>query len=153
MPDLSGCQSRSDVERLVREVFGTEKPARMAVNNGQLWALRGRIMLGDTVVLPLKPTSSIAIGRCTSGYRYDADAPQYRRIQLGVDWVRTDVPRSAVRQDLPYTLGSALTVFQPTRNGAVTWIVELCRSGTDPSQLGSGPAPAPSEGDDVDDPE
>ena len=35
VPDLSGCQSRSDVERLVREVFGTEKPARMAVNNGR----------------------------------------------------------------------------------------------------------------------
>ena len=153
VPDITGCESRSDVERVVGEVYGTEKPASVAVNTGQLWALRGRIKPGDTVVLPLKTTSCIAIGTCTSGYRYDADAPEDRRIRLGVKWVRTDVPRSAVKQDLLYTLGSALTVFQPTRNEAVRRIAELSRSGTDPGVLVPWAPPNNAEWDDVDDPE
>ena len=153
VPDITGCESRSDVERVVGEVYGTEKPASVAVNTGQLWALRGRIKPGDTVVLPLKTTSCIAIGTCTSGYRYDADAPEDRRIRLGVTWVRTDVPRSAVKQDLLYTLGSALTVFQPTRNEAVRRIAELSRSGTDPGVLVPWAPPNNAEWDDVDDPE
>jgi restriction system protein len=37
---------------------------------GQLWALRGRIEPGDVMVMPMKTTKQIALGRVTSGYEY-----------------------------------------------------------------------------------
>lgn len=139
VPDLTECQTREDVEAVVRAFYGTEKPGVVANYTGQLWALRGRITVGDTLVLPLKTTSQLAIGVCTSGYSYDPDAPADQRIQLGVQWVRTDVPRTAARQDLLYTLGSALTVFQAVRHDAACRIASLANNGIDP---GPGLAPA-----------
>ncbi len=145
VPDLTGCHTRDDVERVVRKVYGTEKPMQVAVYTGELWALRNRIRPGDTLVLPLKTTSQIAIGTCTAGYEYVASAPPDQRIQLGVAWERTDLPRSAVKQDLLYTLGSALTVFQARKNDAARRIAMLAASGTDPGRL-AGTTPASSAG-------
>lgn len=136
VPDLTGCLSREDVGRVVREVYGTEKPMQVAVYTGELWALRSRIRPGDTLVLPLKTTSQIAIGTCASGYKHVPSAPPDQRLQLGVKWERTDLPRSAVKQDLLYTLGSALTVFQASRNDAARRIAVLAANGTDPGRAG-----------------
>jgi restriction system protein len=147
VPNLTECLTREDVERVVRNVYGTEKPMQVAVYTGELWALRDRIRPGDTVVLPLKTTSQIAIGTCTSGYQHVPSAPPDQRIQLGVTWERTDLPRSAVKQDLLYTLGSALTVFQASRNDAARRIAGLAANGIDPGRtLASAPAVNP-EGD------
>jgi hypothetical protein len=45
--------------------------------------LRGHIVIGETIVLPLT-TSQIAIGTCTRGYSYDAaQSPDKRHIPTG----------------------------------------------------------------------
>lgn len=105
---------------------------------GQLWALRGRIQKGDLMVLPLKTTREIALGRVSGGYRYLADEPdpQLRHV-IPVEWIRTDVPRSAVKQDLLFILGSALTIFAPSKHHAVARLEHLLADGTDPGQIPS----------------
>ncbi|MDL9935443.1 restriction endonuclease, partial [Gordonia sp. ABSL1-1] len=43
--------------------------------------------------------------------------------------------RSAVKQDLLYTLGSVLTVFAPSKNNAVSRLEHLLQYGTDPGAV------------------
>jgi restriction system protein len=115
---------------------------------GQLWALRARIQQSDLVVLPLKTTSQIAIGRVSKPYFYiSSERDDSRRHAIGVDWKRTDVPRTAIKQDLLYILGSALTVFQSRKNDAIWRLEQVLATGLDPGAR-SGLASVTSDNDD-----
>lgn len=157
VPDLSACLTRDEVSDLVDASYtGTSAGYRQNAT-AQLWALRHRIQVGDLVVMPLKKSPLIAFGRVTAGYQYADDSDPSKRHVVSVRWDRTDVPRTAVKQDLLYTLGSALTVFAPSKNDAVERLKEINRSGRDPGQI-SSPLPVASElratpHDEVDDPE
>lgn len=100
---------------------------------GQLWALRSRIQPGDLLVMPLKTTRQIALGRVIGGYEYRAHEPDPdRRHIVRVDWQRTDLSRTAVKQDLLFTLGSAMSIFAPSKSNAVTRLEHLLAHGSDP---------------------
>lgn len=158
VPDLTSSIVRADVAAVIASTYPEFSAAAQANYTGQLWALRGRIQLGDLLVMPLKSTRQIAIGRVTGGYEYLADEvdPSCRHV-VRVEWERTDLPRSAVQQDLLYTLGSALSIFAPTKGHAVARLDALLEMGIDP-----GPVPYTtplatkiglSGEDDVDEPE
>jgi restriction system protein len=157
VPDLTACQTREDVLGVVRATW--PGAADGFVNNftGQLWALRSRIKPGDLLVLPLKTTKKLAIGRVTSDYLYRAEEPEPdKRHVLRVDWLTSDLPRTAVKQDLLFTLGSAMSIFAPTKNNAIARLEHLLEHGTDPGALAPGSVSTttdPSEGGDVDAPE
>lgn len=158
VPDLTMCTSREDVGNTVAMTYPDDSPARKANYTGQLWALRGRISAGDVIVLPMKTTGEVAIGRVVSGYEYLADEPDAdKRHVVRVDWKVTDLPRSAIKQDLLYTLGSALTVFAPSRGHAVERLEALLSGRPDPGQVPFKPPPAQASAaagvDDVDEPE
>jgi restriction system protein len=98
-----------------------------------LHALRNRVTVGDIVVLPLKTTRHLAFGTVTRGYRYLADDPDPdRRHSIGVDWKRTDVPRSAIKQDLLYSLGAFLTICEISRNDGAWRLEQALKTGQDP---------------------
>jgi len=102
-------------------------------HTGQLWALRKRVRVGDLVVLPLKTASQIALGTVVGPYWYNKDAgPSWRHV-VSVDWKRTDVPRTAVKQDLLYSLGSALSICTITRNDGAWRLHQLLLTGRDPA--------------------
>jgi hypothetical protein len=65
-----------------------------------------RIKKGDLVALPLKSAPAVAFGRVTGGYRFDPDAPDEVRHERQVQWIREDVPRSEIDQELLYSLGA-----------------------------------------------
>lgn len=135
IPDLTACTSRADITAVVEPVLVGESKGRVQNAVAQLWALRGRITPGDLLVMPMKTTKQIALGRVTEGYRYRSDSPPAMRHTVSVDWQRTDLPRSAVKQDLLYTLGSVLTVFAPSKNNAVSRLEHLLQYGTDPGAV------------------
>ena len=119
VPNLSACASLNDV----RELVTTAEPdvSVNAVGNfaAQLWALAGRMAVGDYVVLPRKETSQVAIGRITVEYEYRAEDPDPdKRHVRTVEWLRTDVPRSSIKQDFLYSLGAFSTYCQVSRNEA-----------------------------------
>lgn len=160
MPDLNPVGTRAEMNELVERIFGSDSSPLVANYTGQLWALRYRIKTGDLMVLPMKTTGQIAIGVVTSGYRYEPDSEPGQQHVIDVEWKRTDIPRTALRQDLLFTLGSALTVFQPTKNDAVRRIEQLMRVGTDPGNRSSDAATVAGQrngsaeaGDPVDTPE
>lgn len=132
VPDLTPVENIEALVDVLRDIYGSEKPQAIANYAGQLWAIRSRIQPEDLVILPLKTTSQIAFGRVTSGYVYLDDPDPSRRHAINVNWLRTDVPRTAIKQDLLYTLGAFLTVFQPTRNDAALRLEQVLATGTDP---------------------
>ena len=130
---MSACASLNDV----RELVATAEPdvSANAVGNfaAQLWALAGRMAVGDYVVLPRKETSQVAIGRITVEYEYRADDPDPdKRHVRTVEWLRTDVPRSSIKQDLLYSLGAFSTYCQVSRNEAAAPIAAIAATGSDP---------------------
>ncbi|HHW26653.1 MAG TPA: restriction endonuclease [Firmicutes bacterium] len=118
LPDLSGVGTKHELGRLMRETYPDEKPR--TINNWvtQVWSFRNRMKVGDLVVLPIKTRSVIAIGRVTGSYQYTPHLGEGARHARQVQWLNTDVPRSAFDQDLLYSFGAYLTVCQISRNRA-----------------------------------
>ena len=82
--------------------------------------------------MPLKKTSQIALGVVTGGYRYLDDPEAWWHHAVAVDWKRTDVPRTAVRQDLLYSLGALMTVCEIKRNDGAWRLQRILETGSDP---------------------
>lgn len=147
-PDLMPYRdSREKLQGLVNEVIGGSRN-RVSNYTGQLWTMIHRIKPGDYMVLPIRATSQIAIGEVTSGYRYVADEPDLtKRHQLSVKWLRTDISKTLVKQDLLYQLGSALTVFVIGNNDANYRLRQLLNGLPDPgaraSRVASAEKPTP----------
>lgn len=142
-PDLTDYVTQPQVAAVAADVYEGEPPGMVSNAAGQLWALRGRIQPGDLIVLPLKSTKKVALGTCTQGYRYLEHEPVDRRHSITVDWKRTDIPRSAFKDDLLNTINGAMTVFRATRNDAEARLNHmLAPESTDPgtgnSTLGTG---------------
>lgn len=138
LPDLSSFrEDREGLSELVESIVGSSK-SRVANYTGQLWSMINRIKVDDFMVLSIKSTSQIAIGRVTKAYWYDPSEPDLsRRHRLGVDWIRTDIPKSLVKQDLLYQLGSALTVFQVGNSDAEYRLGQLLEGKPDPGARSS----------------
>lgn len=137
VPDLTNVQTREEMAELVRSIYGVDKPSIVPNYTGQLWALRHRIQVGDLMVLPLKTKSQIALGVVSGPYRYLADQEIDRRHVIPVEWKRIDVPRTAIKQDLLYIIGSALTVFQASKNNAAERLWKVMETGVDAGSLPS----------------
>ena len=153
-PDLTEAASRDAVKQLIHAADPGAGHATIANHAGQLWKLRSRIKPGDLVVLPLKSKSQIALGIVSGGYRYRADADHDLRHCIAVDWKRTDVPRTALRQDLLYSLGASMTVCQIKRNDAARRLQRVLETGEDPGPPFAGVESADAgDADEADSPE
>jgi len=119
------------------------KPSTITNWAGQQDAFMNRIKKGDLVALPLKSAPAVAFGRVTGGYRFDPDAPSEVRHQRQVQWIREDVPRSEIDQDLLYSLGAFMTVCQIKRNNAEARIEALLAG--KPSDAHVPPSEVPSD--------
>lgn len=118
VPDLMGAQTREAVKAEVDVGYPDDSEKARINYAGQLWAFVSRIQVGDLVVLPLKRQAAIAIGEVTGPYQYRRDLGPGPRHTRPVKWLRTDIPRSSVDQDLLYSLGAFMTVCQIQRNNA-----------------------------------
>lgn len=121
-------------------VYPEDTPGRLANLTGQVWAFRNQIQPGDIVIMPSKLRPGyLYLGKCAAHYRYKADETDIaRRHQILVDWQEEPVSKSAVKDDLLYSLNSIMTVFSPTRNNAGERVLALLSTGGDPGN--SNPA-------------
>ena len=84
----------------------------------QMVAFALRMCQGDMVALPLKTRPGrVALGRVTGSYTY-RKIEGVNRHTRPVEWIRTDVSRSDLGQDLLYSLGALMTVCRIQRNEA-----------------------------------
>ena len=134
VPDLETATTRDGVRNLVRASYPDASENAVTNWTGQLWTFRDRIQVGDLVALPLKRHASIAFGRVSGPYRYRSDLPEDARHTRSVEWIRTDVPRTAIDQDLLYSLGAFLTVCRIERNDAENRILALLSGSKPPTK-------------------
>lgn len=137
MPDLAKVASREELAAIYESLHPDAAKGRVSNQVGQIWAFRSRINVGDLVVLPLKTQSSIAIGKIASNYGYSTDFGDGVRHVRKVDWLRTDIPRTAFDQDLLYSFGAFMTVCQIQRNKAEERIKALLNGKTQPQLVKS----------------
>ncbi len=93
------------------------------------------MQIGDFVVLPRRDRYALAVGRITGECVFRADAePGLRHIRQ-VEWKRSDLDRDVVKQDLLYSMGSLMTVFELRRANAAERVAALFDHGTDPGPV------------------
>jgi restriction system protein len=147
--DLTQATTRQDVQEPVAAAYAQAKATALRNLSAQLWALRGRMSSGDLVVMPLKLTSQVAIGKISGDYTYLADEmdPSRRHVRP-VQWIVADVPRSVIKQDLLYSLGAFSTICQISRNDAEARLNAILGTGSDPgSRAGVGASGRPARSD------
>lgn len=115
--DLSQAKTREELDSMYQKALPAAGDGRRANHVGQLWAFSHRIERGDLVVLPLKRSSAIAIGKVTGDYTYRTDLGSVHHIRA-VEWIRTDIPRTDFDQDILYSFGAFMTVCRIHRNDA-----------------------------------
>jgi restriction system protein len=125
--DLTAIPSKEAMLAHVQKSYPDAAPGSQRVWAGELWAFKERIQINEWVAVPLTSRAAIAVGRITGPYRYVPDAPLGAKHQRNVQWVRTDLPRSEVDQDILYTLGATLTVFRARRNNAEERLIAMAQ--------------------------
>lgn len=82
---------------------------------GILLRFRDTIAIGDVVVAPYKPDSTINIGVVTGEYEYVADEPTHRH-RRRVEWKKVGLSRTIFTQAALYEVGSAITLFSISKH-------------------------------------
>ncbi|MBD8485030.1 hypothetical protein IFT79_05315 [Frigoribacterium sp. CFBP 8759] len=135
VPDLSDFTSQAAIESLVQRTFETASAGRRSAYSRQLWALRNEIVPGNLIILPMKTTRELALGRVTSTYLYLAEEKDLAcRHVVRVAWEKR-VPRSTLQQDLLYSLGAGTSIFAISRNRALERVENVLTDGKDPGSF------------------
>jgi restriction system protein len=105
---------REAFKKAFRRAYPDYKEQAVPVAAGVLYRFVHAMQLGDLVVYPHRPDSTVAIGRVASDYRWDqhGDEHPHRR---DVQWLATEIPRQEFSQAALYEIGSAVTLFQVRR--------------------------------------
>lgn len=115
--DLSVASDLSAMRALLSPAMPDKSEKAVGNYAAQLNAFANRISIGDIVVLPLKNVGRLAFGVVTGGYQYLPGTAVLNHVRA-VEWKRPDVARTAINQDLLYSLGAFSTVVQISRNDA-----------------------------------
>jgi restriction system protein len=118
VPDLTSVTSRNEISALWSQAYPEMSPPQIANHVGQLWSLVKKMQKGELVVLPLKTTGTIAVGRVTGPYQHRRDLVGLLDHVRPVEWLRTDLPRDVFDKDLLFSFGAFLTVGQVQRERA-----------------------------------
>jgi len=118
MPDMSKLATREALSEAYLKKYPTEKAGKVTNAVAQFYAFAHRIEKGDLVILPLKTRAAVAIGTVTGPYEHHKEGPDGACHRRPVKWIRTDLPRTALDQDLLYSIGAFLTVCQIKRHNA-----------------------------------
>ena len=133
--DVSAAKDRDALVAVMERLFPKATPSKRRNFAAQVNQFVNVAQDGDLVVSPIKTSSTVAVGRLAGPYRPD----EGMRPTRPVEWLRTDIPRDAFRQDLLYSLGAFMTVCEISRNDALERVRHVAAGGVDP---GDGTAPA-----------
>lgn len=132
IPDLSHVASREALSELCEEAAPGWSTKTRSNYVGQLWSLRERMQEGELVVLPLKTTGTIAVGKVDGPYSYREDLGSDFKHTRSVDWIATDLQRDSFDQDLLYSFGAFLTVGRVQRENAEARILAVATGSPTP---------------------
>lgn len=126
--DLTTARDRDAILKLLEAAYPDEKPGTLQNWAAQLNQFKNVAVEGDLVVTPLKTTGQLAIGRLKGGYVHvDGKHPTRK-----VEWIKVDLPRGSVKQDLLYSLGASQTICEIRRNEAPQRLLTAATTSIDP---------------------
>jgi len=130
-PSLEHAREYEEIFKIVNDTKPGLKPRAAGNYAGQLWAFAIAMKEGDTVMLPRKLTSQVALGKVTGPYSYRKVGNEFRHTR-SVKWIRPDVARTVFAQDLLYSIGAFMTVCRITRNDAERRVAVVLEGKADP---------------------
>ena len=95
------------------DLSGNETNQQLASRVSQVWAFKDGIKTGDTVVMPRKGPSLLAVGRITGEYTYRPEHQDFSHARA-VEWINQAVPRSRLPQDLQGPMNGLRTIYRPS---------------------------------------
>ncbi len=131
LTDISG--GREGLKARLTELNPDAKPRSIAGQAGVLIRFRDEMKVGDVIVAPFKPTSTINIGLVTSDYYFEPAAP-FHRHRRHVEWKQIGLPRTVFTQSALYEIGSVLAVFR-VRNHTDEFLAALQSAGGSVEQV------------------
>jgi restriction system protein len=110
-------------EQLKEILLNTYQEQSKSVPNwaSQIWIHLNKMKIDDLVILPLKHSRKIAVGKIVSDYIFDPKKKPYSHIRK-VEWIEKEIPRTSFDQDLLYSFGAFKTFCEINRNDAETRI-------------------------------
>ena len=129
VPDLTG-KNEKEIEETVKQFF--KKPHVYS----QLTKFVLKLKQNDIVVLPLKTRpGKVAVGLVKGGYKYieDEENEHPTKHTRKVEWIKTDVQKSAIGEDILKSLYGQLTLFEVKRKNVVERFEHIMKTGTDPA--------------------
>lgn len=118
LADLAPVDSREKLREAYASAYDDQSPRQQANYVAQLWSLRSLMEVDELVVVRLKTTGTIAVGRIAGPYAYRGDLGEDLRHTRGVAWLSTEVSKDAFDQDLMYSFGAFLTFGRVRRDQA-----------------------------------
>lgn len=137
IPNLAEVASREQLSVLCEESAPSWSARTRANYVAQLWSLRERMQVGELVVLPLKTSGTIAVGKVIGPYAHRDDLGSDFRHTRPVEWLATEVPRDSFDQDLLYSFGAFLTIGRVQRDNAEQRILTAIGAKTAPAEPAS----------------
>lgn len=125
---LGAWSTREEIKEALTALTPDAKPRSIAGQAGVLYRFRTEIRVGDVIVAPYKPDSTINLGVVTSEYYFESGAERHRH-RHRVEWKKVGLPRSTFSQSALYEVGSAITVFR-VRNHADEFLAALASDDT-----------------------
>ena len=112
--DLTKYNSREEFQKVLEERYPEEtRKMSIAVQTGMLYRWTHEVNSGDIAIVPMKINNTIKIGRFTGDKSFrDTSLHPYSHVR-SVKWIK-DCRRPDFTQDALYSIGSALTLSQPS---------------------------------------
>lgn len=107
---------REGLKSALTEAEPDAKPRSIAGQAGVLTRFRDEMRVGDVIVAPYKPDSTINLGLVVSEYYFEPTAETHKH-RRRVEWKRVGLPRTVFSQAALYEIGSVLAVFRVRRHG------------------------------------
>lgn len=108
---------REALKAAQKSAYPETKPGAVPVQAGTLYRFAFEIGVGDVVVAPFRPDSTINIGVVTGPYTYVSDASVHPH-RRPVKWMKLGVPRSVFTRPALNEIGSAITLFGIKKHAA-----------------------------------
>jgi restriction system protein len=100
-----------------KTAYPETKPGAIPVQAGTLYRFAFGIEIGDVIVAPYRPDSTINIGVVTGPYQYLPDAPLHPH-RRPVQWKKLGIARAVFSQPALNEIGSAITLFSVKKHVA-----------------------------------
>ena len=134
---LENVQAPEEIEGCL-DLSGNETNPQVASRVSQVWAFKDAIQTGDTVTMPRKGQSIIAVGKIAGEYTYRPEHPEFNHARAVV-WISQGVPKSLLPQDLQASLNGLRTIYRPSPPDAEEQL--LAAANADPAEVTAPPEP------------